>query len=216
MNPNDQVASLKQAILERAKSLADEHMRQAQRARERILADSGERLRLLEEEEMLLAKSRADREYRRLVQSSEIHMQADMDRMRWGLVQTVMQGVSGRLKTLQADDESGLALLRALLVEAAQVIERDELVARLSEVDHRRVRDRWNAEFRDAVPGKTIELSAETCPCSGGVLVESTDGRISVDNTFEGRMSRLEADLQRVILERLFSSAGQMGTLFHG
>ena len=33
MNPNDQVASLEQAILERAKSLADEHMREAQRAR---------------------------------------------------------------------------------------------------------------------------------------------------------------------------------------
>jgi V/A-type H+-transporting ATPase subunit E len=216
MNPNDQVAALEQAIFERAKILADEHLRQAQRARERILADSSDRMRLLEEKEMLLAKNRADREYRRLVQSSEIRMQADMDRLRWGLVQSVMQGVSSRLKTLQADDESGLALLKSLVTEAAQAIERDQLVARLSDFDHRRVGDRWETEFRDAVPGKTVELSPEPCPCSGGALVESVDGRISVDNTFEGRMARLEADLERVILERLFAAAGQMGTLFHG
>lgn len=216
MNPNDQVASLEQAIFERAKILADEHLRQAQRARERILTDSADRLRLLEEKEMLLAKNRAEREYRRLVQSSEIRMQADMDRLRWGLVQSVMQGVTSRLKTLQADDESGLALLKSLLVEAAQAIERDELVARLSDFDQLRIGDRWAKEFRGAVAGKTIDLSSEACPCSGGVLVESLDGRISVDNTFEGRMARLEADLERVILERLFATAGQMGTLFHG
>lgn len=216
MNPTDQVASLEQAIFERAKTLADEHLRQAQRARERILTDSADRLRLIEEKEMLLAKNRAEREYRRMVQSSEIRMQADMDRLRWGLVQSVMEGVNGRLKTLQADDESGLALLRSLLVEAAQAIERDKLLARLSDFDHRRVGDRWKTEFREAVPGKTIDLSPEPCPCSGGVMVESLDGRISVDNTFEGRMARLEADLERVILERLFAAAGQMGTLFHG
>lgn len=216
MNPNDQVASLEQAIFERAKVLADEHLRQAQRARERILADSADRLRLLEEKEVLFAKNRAEREYRRLVQSSEIRMQADMDRLRWGLVQSVMQGVKQRLKTLQADDESGLALLKSLLVEAAQAIEREQLVARVSDFDHVRVARRWEAEFRDAVPGKTIELSPEHCPCSGGVLVESADGRISVDNTFEGRMARFESDLERVILERLFAAAGQMGTLFHG
>jgi hypothetical protein len=29
-------------------------------------------------------------------------------------------------------------------------------------------------------------------------------------------MARFESDLERVILERLFAAAGQMGTLFHG
>jgi V/A-type H+-transporting ATPase subunit E len=216
MNANDQIGALERAILDRAKTLADEHLRQAQRARERILADSADRLRLLEEKEMLLAKSRAEREFRRRVQSSEIRMQAELDRLRWGLVQSVMEGVKQRLGTLQADDESGIALLRSLLVEAANAIERDKLVAHLSDIDHRRVAEDWDVAFREIVPGKTVALSDDECPCSGGVLVESADGAISVDNTFEGRMGRLEADLQRVILERLFVVAGQMGTIFHG
>jgi V/A-type H+-transporting ATPase subunit E len=216
MNPNDQIGALEKAISERAKILADEHVRQAQRARERILADSADRLRLLEEKETLLAKSRAEREFRRRVQSSEIRMQSELDQLRWGLVLSVMEGVKHRLHLLQRDDEQGLALLRSLVIEAAQAIERTDLVARVSDLDHRRVADIWDASLRDAVPGKTVTLSDESCPCSGGALVESADARISVDNTFEGRMARFEADLQRVILERLFAAAGQMGTLFHG
>jgi V/A-type H+-transporting ATPase subunit E len=216
MNPNDQIGALEKAIFERAKTLADEHLRQAQRARERILADSSDRLRLLEEKEVLLAKNRAEREFRRRVQSSEIRMQSELDQLRWGLVLSVMEGVKRQLHALQTDDERGLALLKSLLIEAAQAMERDDLIARVSDLDHRRVADEWGEKYRDAVPGKVIRLSDDPCPCSGGVLVESADGQISVDNTFEGRMARFEADLQRVILERLFVSAGQMGTLFHG
>jgi V/A-type H+-transporting ATPase subunit E len=216
MNPNDQIGALEKAIFERAKTLADEHLRQARRARERILADSADRLRLLEEKETLLAKSRAEREFRRRVQSSEIRMQSELDQLRWGLVLSVMEGVKRQLHVLERDDEQGLALLKSLLIEAAEAIERTELIAGVSDLDHRRVSEVWDETFRDVVPGKTIALSAEPCPCSGGVLVETADGRISVDNTFEGRIARLEADLQRVILERLFVAAGQMGTLFHG
>jgi V/A-type H+-transporting ATPase subunit E len=216
MNPNDQIGALEQAIFERAKTLADEHLRQAQRARERILADSADRLRLLEEKEMLLAKNRAEREFRRRVQSSEIRMQSELDQLRWGLVLAVMEGVKRELHALQTDDDRGRALLNSLLLEAAQAIERSELIARVSDLDHRRVGETWDEAFRDAVPGKSITLSGDPCPCAGGVLVESADGQISVDNTFEGRMARFEADLQRVILERLFVAAGQMGTLFHG
>jgi V/A-type H+-transporting ATPase subunit E len=215
MNPNDQIGALEQAIFERARTLADEHLRQAQRARERILADSADRLRLLEEKETLLAKSRAEREFRRRVQSSEIRMQSELDQLRWGLVLSAMEGVKRRLHDLETDEDEGRALLKSLLVEAAQGIERTDLVARVSDLDHRRVAEAWDEGFRDTVPGKTVVLSDAICPCSGGVLVESADGRISVDNTFEGRMARFEADLQRVILERLFASA-QMGTLFHG
>ncbi len=67
MSPEDQVTALEKAILERAQTLADEHSDQARRARERILADSAERLRLMEDREVLVAKARAEREYRRQV-----------------------------------------------------------------------------------------------------------------------------------------------------
>ncbi|MDJ0890950.1 MAG: V-type ATP synthase subunit E, partial [Gammaproteobacteria bacterium] len=103
MSADDQVAALESAILDRARNLADEHVEQAARARERIMDDSAERLRLLEEKEILAAKARAEREFRRKVQASEIRMQADLDRLRWNLVRSVLDNIQLRLTQLSAD-----------------------------------------------------------------------------------------------------------------
>ncbi len=214
MSPEDQVAALEKAILERAQSLADEHLKHASQARERILEDSAERMRLLEEKEILVAKAKAEREYRRRVQASEIRLQSELDRLRWGLVQSVLDNLKGRLGEISADEAQYLPVLKRLLREAAASIEREELVAWVSDTDHRRLSEKWDEITNGA--DKKIALSAEVCPCSGGVLLKSKDDRISVDNTFEGRLERMEDELHRMILERLFPSAQQMGTLFNG
>ncbi len=216
MSPEDQVAALEKAILERAQTLADEHSDQARRARERILADSAERLRLMEDREVLIAKARAEREYRRQVQASEIRMQAELDRMRWGLLQSVLDNLNHRLTEMFSDESRYLPVFKKLLTEAADSIERDELVALVGDADHRRLADRWETIVSEAVPNKKVVLSPEICPCSGGVLVKSKDERIAVDNTFEGRLSRFETELYQIMLERLLPSAQQMGTIFNG
>jgi len=216
MSPDNQVSALEKAILARAQSLADEHMKQAKRARERIMEDSAERLRLLQEKEVLVAKAKADREYRRRVQANEIRMQAELDRLRWGLVQSVLDHLNRRLTEIRSDEAQYLPLFKRLLAEAADSIERKELVALVSDGDHRHLSEQWETIAKGTVPGKKIELSSEVCPCSGGVLVKSKDDRISVDNTFEGRLDRMEGELHHVILERLFPNAQQMGTLFNG
>jgi len=216
MNAVDQVAALEKAIYERARNLADEHLQQASRARERIREDSADRLRLWEEKETLVGKAKAEREFRRRVQASEIRLQAELDRLRWGLVQSVMEALKARLTEISDNPQQYLPLFKRLLAQAATAIERDEVVTLVSDLDHRRFADQWEEIAQEVAPEKKVTLSPEICPCSGGVLVKSTDERISVDNTFEGRITRLEGELHRVILERLFPSAHQMGMVFNG
>jgi V/A-type H+/Na+-transporting ATPase subunit E len=48
------------------------------------------------------------------------------------------------------------------------------------------------------------------------VLVMSDDGRIRVDNTFEGRMARLRLRIQQAILERLVPNGFETGSVFSG
>ena len=48
------------------------------------------------------------------------------------------------------------------------------------------------------------------------VLHLADDGRIRVDNTIEGRMARLQAQLQQRILERLLPSGFDTGNIFGG
>ncbi|MFQ6021100.1 MAG: V-type ATP synthase subunit E [Acidiferrobacterales bacterium] len=219
MNPRnaaDQVDTLEQAILQRAQVLAEEQISQGNRARERILEASSEKLRLLEDRELLAAKAQSEREYRRLVQASEIQRQAELDGLRWALVESVMEGVGAALAELTADEARYLPVFKALLTQAASSIGEEELVATVNEIDHRRFAERWDKMARAAVPERRVSLSAEFAACTGGVRVNSKDERINVDNTFEGRIERLEAKLHTLILERLFPSAVHMGPLFRG
>jgi vacuolar-type H+-ATPase subunit E/Vma4 len=43
--------------------------------------------------------------------------------------------------------------------------------------------------------------------------VRSADGKIGVDNTFEGRLERMQDDLHRVVTERLFASTETLAAL---
>ncbi|MGB5255282.1 MAG: ATPase, partial [Sedimenticolaceae bacterium] len=51
---------------------------------------------------------------------------------------------------------------------------------------------------------RSIALSDKPTWGSGGLKLRSLDNRAQVDNRFEGRLARLEADVQRVILQQLF------------
>lgn len=216
MNTAVRVDDLQNALLARAKALADEYLARAKRDRERLVAEAAERQRLRETREDGAARALAERAYRQIVQASEIEMREELDRSRWVHVQAVIDALKERLEKIVADEQQYLPLLKGYLAQAAQAIESDRLIAELSSKDYARFSARWDALAREAVPGKQITLSPETRTSIGGVRVTSDDNRIRVDNSFEGRMERLEVELERVITERLFAGAATMGALFNG
>ena len=63
---------------------------------------------------------------------------------------------------------------------------------------------------------KQIMLAEEPVECSGGVLIHSSGHRIRLDNTFEGRLRRLEPQLHQIILERLLPGGAEGGIIFSG
>lgn len=203
MSEADDVAGLEAALSERAKKLAEEHLANGHQARERILAETRQRLHIEEEREVLAAKAQAERTYRQRVQAEELDLRADLDRLRWELADAALAGLPQRLDELAADEGRYLPLLRDYLREAAQAIERDGLVARLNARDLRRLQEDWERHAREAAPGKRLALSPEPLDCTGGVLVLSETGDIRFDNTFEGRMERLGESLQGAVAERL-------------
>lgn len=199
----NQVEELEAAILARAERLAGEYRDKAERSRDRILREAADQLRLREEREVLLAKSLADRGYRRKVQSSELKLHAHMDHLRWNLVRGVEQRLEERMRAFSEDQEVYFNILQGYLAQGSELIERNELVAELNAKDHQRLADGWDEFARSAVPDKPIRLAAEPIDSAGGVLVRSEDGRIRVNNTFEGRLERLRPKLHQIIVERL-------------
>lgn len=200
----EQVHELESAILERANRLAVEYRERAGRSRDNILQEAHKRLHLREEREVLLAKSKAERTFRRQVQAHELKLQKEMDHRRWNLVMTVKNQLRERIHTLVEDEKSYLPLLRSLMISAAQDFERQKLVASFNSRDLSRVQPIWDEFTKSGVADKQITLNTTPITCAGGVIISSEDGLIRFDNSFEGREERLADRLHQLILERLF------------
>jgi V/A-type H+-transporting ATPase subunit E len=214
---SDQVEALQRAILERARELADEHIKQGELTRTKILADMREKIKLREEKELLAAQVEAEREYDRLVQASELRIQAELDRNRWGLVQAAMDKVARQLAALREDGRRYEAVFSSLLKQGVEAIGETAVIASINNDDLALFHDRWD-EIVIAACGKKIEvrLAPDACACSGGVKLLSAHGDVRLDNTFEGIIARREEELQRVVFERLFSTVSMRGTVFDG
>jgi len=214
---SDQVKALQQAILERARELADEHVSQGEMTRAKIIEDAREKIKLMEQKELLAARLLSEREYQRQVQANELRIQAELDRNRWGLVQAVMDKISRRLVELRNDEAAYRPLFERLLRQAVDSLGAGQLVATLGNEDLARFHDDWEDLVSGCCGSKVkVRLSPEACQCSGGLRLRSDKGDIMIDNTFEGIISRREDELQRLIFERLFSTVSTKGTVFDG
>lgn len=198
------VHELEQAILERADRLAEEYRERAGRSRDNILREASERLKLREDRETLIAKAGADRDYRRRVQSQEQRLRGQMDNLRWNLVTGARDSLKQSAKTLTQDDASYRPVLVGLLAAAAKQLPEGDLVAELSAADLERYRADWTELAKEAAPERTIALSDQPMPGFGGVRLRTPDNRMRMDNSFEGRLARLQRQIDAVILERLF------------
>lgn len=200
----EQVHELESAIMERANRLAVEYRERAGRSRDNILQEAHARLHLREEREVLLAKSRAERTFRRQVQAHELKLQKEMDHLRWNLVMTVKNQLRERIRLLVKDEKRYLPLLQSLITSAASDFHRPRLVASFNARDLGLVQPKWTEFAGAASKDKEIILNPTPIDCIGGVIISSEDGRVRFDNTFEGREERLTDRLNQLILERLF------------
>ncbi len=191
-----------------AMALADQHLRKAHEASEQIRQELRARLRKLEEGEERRYQVEAEQLYRQIIQASKLRIDSEHDRLRWALAQGVLAEVRKRLEQLAQDTPRYHQVLQGYLAEAAQAMPEGGLVAELNPRDLDALRPVWSALVERAAPGRKVELAAMADHASGGMLVRSEDGRLRVDNTFEGRIERLRDEVLGVIMDRLFNRDG--------
>lgn len=205
MSDAEQISGLESALAERARKMAEEHLANGRLERDRLLAETRQRLGIAQDREVLAAKAHAEHAYRQRVQAAELELRAALDRVRQELSDAALTRLPAHLSALTDDDTRYLPLLQDYLREATQAIERDELVARFNARDLQRLQADWKKYADAAAPGKHLSLSREPLTCIGGVLLASRDCDIRIDNTFEGRMDRLGEALQGTVAERLMN-----------
>jgi len=216
MTADRAVENLEGALLKRATALADEYLTTAQQTKDRILQEGNERLKLREERETLSAKAHAERLFRRTSQANALRLRAQMDVLRWGLVHDVVRNLNQRLQDLSEDEPAYLPVLRSLLRQGAHAIGPSELVVEVYERDFARLHERPEVLAGEGSAKVSFELAVLDRDGIGGVLVRNKEATIRVDNTFEGRIQRLEDKLHQVILERMFPQITEAELFFRG
>ncbi|MEJ2619270.1 MAG: V-type ATP synthase subunit E family protein [Candidatus Thiodiazotropha sp.] len=204
----NQVEALEKAILDRAEQMAAECHSRADAGRKNILREASEKLQLREEKETLLAKSQADRAYLRKVQADELKLQSNMDHMRWNLVQVVVERLKQTMADFCQDEARYFELLQALLKQAAAQIDAEQLQVMVNPEDLHRLKPQWAQLTDKLMAGKRFQLLDKTLNTVGGCLVTTTDHRVQIDHTFEGRLSRLERKVHQALVERLLPPIG--------
>ena len=210
MSDVDDVSGLEMALMERARKLSEEHLVNGRQARDLILLETRQRLRLEEERETVAAKAQGERVYQQRIQAVELDLRARLDRLRWQLANDVLAKLRARLSALREDEPKYLSVIGAYLRECAQAIERDELVVHCNARDLQLLTRDFARLAKEADPNKRLTLSQDAMNCIGGVMVVSADQNIRFDNTFEGRMERLADLLQGAIAERLTPQSGEV------
>jgi vacuolar-type H+-ATPase subunit E/Vma4 len=216
MEADNQVSQLEEALIHQAETLAREQRQNAESARDRILKEGADRLKLAADREALAARDEAERLVRRQVQAAEFRMAAELDRLRWALTEDILSGMQLAFRHLVDDDRRYFDLLEGWLASAARTLPAGDLIAEVRALDQPRLEAVWSAMVERGAPGRKVELHAHGNSSEGGIRVLLADRRAQIDHTFEARQSRLGDDLAREAMERLFASAPNLGSLLHG
>ncbi len=216
MDTEPHITQLEQALLEQAETLAREQQANAVATRERILAESAEKLRLAEEREVLAAKIAAERLLKREMQAAESQLTVELDQLRWALTASALDAVDQAFQTLTRDRNAYRAVLEAWLQAAVAALPEGELIAEVRADDEHWLRSEWDAVVARAAPDRAVHLQALANSSLGGLRVRLVNNRVQVDQTYEARRARLADALALLVMERLFASTPDLELLLKG
>lgn len=209
---------LEQALLERAQRLAEEYRARGRQNRDQILEQGRSRMAQREQREAEIADATGERVYRQSVQAGELRMQADLDRMRWALVCSVVDEAKRSAAQLhESSEERYLELLGQFAQSAIGELDDAQSVRVVVNAhDHQQIARQWSSWQERWLPGRAVSL-ADPADLLGGVVIENEAGTIRIDHSFDGRIERMSDEINRSVVEQLFVSLGQPeGALLHG
>ena len=201
-----ELTSKLEGLLEaQAMGLAEQHLESGQRAVAQIRQEMEARLQHMQDGEEQRFQHEAEQRCRQLLQGARLRLDADTDRLRWALAQDVLSEMRARLDKLPDDSRRYRAALSHYLAEAAVAIPENDLVAELLPRDIEALRSGWDVLVAQAAPGRQVTLISLQGFATGGMRVTNLAGSVRLDNTFEGRLARMENTLLTAIMETLFT-----------
>ena len=202
--------------MEGAELIIQEINREAEQKIQYILNEAKEEAEKLKEEarkraeakvEWILrkAKTQAEIEKQRIIANAKLEVRKKKLAAQEELIRKVLESLKERLASLPEDEY--FPMIVGLTANAVEELGVDRVVLRSNDRTLKLIVERlseFKEKLREAL-GKDVEvIVGEPIQTIGGVLVESPDGTVRVDNTFESRIARFESELRATIAKALF------------
>jgi V/A-type H+-transporting ATPase subunit E len=199
------------------KNLAAEILAEARRKAALAVSQAEASARETMEKAVQEARTQADQVLRdarqtvghaRAVSGSGLRLEERMNRLKLEgrLIEEVFAAAFAQLAG--GKGKAGTSVLD-LAVEAVLAMEGDAFVVRMTKADLASMKDAFPAALAEGVrkkSGREIHVAVADEPTSqaGGVIVETTDGRERVDNTFAARLARMKEEVCFDVAKLLF------------
>ena len=202
--------------MEGAELIIQEINREAEQKIQYILNEAKEEAEKLKEEarkraeakvEWILrkAKTQAEIEKQRIIANAKLEVRKKKLAVQEELIRKVLESLKERLASLPEDEY--FPMIVGLTANAVEELGVDRVVLHSNDRTLKLIVERlseFKEKLREAL-GKDVEvIVGEPIQTIGGVLVESPDGTVRVDNTFESRIARFESELRATIAKALF------------
>ena len=178
---------------------------EAQKEAEKIKAEARKRAEARAEWILRKAQTQAETEKQRIIANARLEVRKKRLEIQEALIREVIDALRERLAELPEDEY--FPMLVDLTAKAIEELGAERVILKSNARTLGLIRDRFD-EFKGALSEKlgrevSIELGDEV-QTIGGVVVETPDGAVRVDNTFEARIERFEGELRAEIAKALF------------
>ncbi len=178
---------------------------EAQKEAEKIKAEARKRAEARAEWILRKAQTQAETEKQRIIANARLEVRKKRLEIQEALIREVIDALRERLAELPEDEY--FPMLVDLTAKAIEELGAERVILKSNARTLGLIRNRFD-EFKGALSEKlgrevSIELGDEV-QTIGGVVVETPDGAVRVDNTFEARIERFEGELRAEIAKALF------------
>ncbi|RLE83546.1 MAG: hypothetical protein DRJ41_04715 [Thermoprotei archaeon] len=119
------------------------------------------------------------------------------------VIKKVFNEAFTKLKEYVKTDDYYENCLPRLISEGVKYIRSDKVVLHLNRDDMKKLKGEVLRKLSESI-GVEVAVSDKPIMCVGGVIVETPDGKLSYDNTFEKILRELEPKLRVKLADMLF------------
>lgn len=182
-------------IREQARARAEEIRQEAEAEAEEIIQEAEAEAEEIREDVLADAESQIQQEREQRMSSAKLEAKQRRLEARREVLQSVREDVKSEIETLPDDEREELT--RALLDAAAAEVADDADVEVYGRADDQEMLESLLAEYDG------FEYAGEY-DCLGGVVVESTESRVRIKNTFDSILDEVWEENLREISDQLF------------